>query len=362
MKTKSNLPPEFWQELEASPHKHSFYNLLRWVDACVPMRKRLGRNISPSHDPLRLRQEPALTFAPSTISQVKRPEGRPPEVSFLHFGLFGPNGPLPLHLTELARERLIHHRDPTIAAFADIFHHRLLTLFYRAWADAQPTVSLDRPNDDFSRYISSLIHIGFQSLNERDSLMDHAKLHYSGHFVRQSRNPEGLISVLRSFFNIEAQLQEFIVHWVAIEPLQQTQLGGDKLLGKSTLLGRAVRDAHTKFRLILGPLTQAQYDSFLPGSAKSQQLLDWVHQYTGVELNWDAVLVLRQEDVQGIQLGQHQPLGLSSWLGQHPPTKGDAKDLIVDYEYRHYLAQQALKTPTNQEKPEFVDHEALLIA
>ncbi len=83
------------------------------------------------------------------------------EVSILSFGLFGPNGPLPVHLTEYARERIYHHQDTSLRAFADLFHHRLALLFYRAWADAQPTVSLDRAdNRRFEDYLSSLIGMG----------------------------------------------------------------------------------------------------------------------------------------------------------------------------------------------------------
>lgn len=68
------------------------------------------------------------------------------EVRF--FGMLGPNGPLPLHLTEYARSRSIHAGDQTLVRFLDIFHHRFMALFYRAWAQAQPTVSLDRPGED----------------------------------------------------------------------------------------------------------------------------------------------------------------------------------------------------------------------
>ena len=64
------------------------------------------------------------------------------------FGLFGPHGPMPMHVTELARERLRAHQDPTLARFSDIFHHRLLALFYRSWAQNQPTVQHDRPKND----------------------------------------------------------------------------------------------------------------------------------------------------------------------------------------------------------------------
>ena len=344
MNQKPTLPPDFWQALEASPHKHGFYNTLRWLDARTPMRERLGRNSSPKHEPVRLKQEPYMAFAPSTTSKVTRAEGRVPEITFLHYGLFGPNGPLPLHFTELARERLIHHRDPTLAAFADIFHHRLLSLFYRAWADTRITVSLDSPNEDFSRYLASLMHIGFPSLQRRDSIGDHAKLHFAGHFLRQTRNPEGLSNILSTYFGIPVKVQEFVVHWVEIDSKHQSQLGGSQQLGKNSLLGRALRDAHSKFRLVLGPMSQEKYESFLPGQSNSQKILDWVRQYTGVELSWDAVLCLQHHDVQGIRLGQAKPLGLASWLGTRTVQQGDADDLIMDYEQRYQLARHGQST------------------
>ena len=44
------------------------------------------------------------------------------------------------------------------AAFSIIFHHRFLALFYRAWAQAQPHVNRDRPNDDrFAGYVGAFI-------------------------------------------------------------------------------------------------------------------------------------------------------------------------------------------------------------
>jgi predicted component of type VI protein secretion system len=66
-----------------------------------------------------------------------------------------------VHLTAYARERSLNQGDETFARFADMFHHRLLLLFYRAWAQAQPTVSLDRPAEDrFADYVGSFLGVG----------------------------------------------------------------------------------------------------------------------------------------------------------------------------------------------------------
>ena len=134
------------------------------------------------------------------------------------------------------------------------------------------------------------------------------------------------------------------MHWVEIDSKHQSQLGGSQQLGKNSLLGRALRDAHSKFRLVLGPMSQEKYESFLPGQSNSQKILDWVRQYTGVELSWDAVLCLPHHDVQGIRLGQAKPLGLASWLGTRTVQQGDADDLIMDYEQRYQLARHGQST------------------
>ena len=142
------LPDAFWRGVRETPWRYDLFQLLRRIDAQGGERYPLGRAPLPRHEMLRLGQEPSLSFAPSTLAQVA-PRANSPlhDVSIFSFGLFGPNGPLPLHLTEYVRERVYHHQDTTLLAFTNLFHHRLTLLFYRAWADAQPTVSLDRPDN-----------------------------------------------------------------------------------------------------------------------------------------------------------------------------------------------------------------------
>lgn len=338
----SGLPPGFWRALEKEPYAHDLFNTLRWIDARAGARLPLGRDTVARNEPVRLRQEPSMAFAPSTLAAARPARaGRPPELSIYSFGLFGPNGPLPLHLTEYARERMHHYGDQTLSAFADIFHHRLILLFYRAWADAQSTVSLDRKEERFTRYVASLLHMGMPSLLRRDTVMDHAKFYMAGHLVRQTRNPEGLKQILQNFFSVPVRIAEFVPQWIRLEPSQRLGLGSSLGLGRDTILGTAVRDAQHKFRIELGPLGRAEYASFLPGGRRARQLLHWVRDYIGVELAWDVRPVLKRQDVRGVALGAAQPLGLSSWLGSRRSEQGDARDLLLDYESRDSAARRA---------------------
>src|SRR5262249_19902028 len=144
----------FFAELAGAPYRYDFYQTLRRLECLYEEKPRWGRALRPIDEPVRLGQEPDLSFAPAPLASFE--SGGGPRLQVRLFGLFGPNGPMPLHLTEYARERLHHAGDPTLSRFLDIFHHRFLALFYRAWAQAQPAVNHDRPRDDrFTVYVGS---------------------------------------------------------------------------------------------------------------------------------------------------------------------------------------------------------------
>ena len=325
------LPDRFWDELMQAPWRYDLFQLLRRIDAQGGEKYPLGRAPQPRHEPLRLGQTPSLAFAPSTLASVSVREGSAlHDVSILSFGLFGPNGPLPVHMPEHARERLYHHQDPSLTAFADLFHHRLTLLFYRAWADAQPTVSLDRPDGRrFDSYLASLIGMGQPAQRARGSLSEHARLMLAGHLSRHGRDAEGLEKVLRHYFNAPVRIVQNIPQWLPLDRRERARLGAGRQaprLGESMFLGVAVRDVQHKLRIDIGPLSLARYNKFLPNARHAVELRDWVRQYLGVEYVWEVRLLLAQDEVAGVTLGGQGRLGYSAWLG-HQPTPQPRGDL-----------------------------------
>lgn len=245
-------------------------------------------------------------------------------------GLFGQNGPLPLHLTEYAYERKWHEGDETFARFADIFHHRMLLLFYRAWANNQPMVSLDRPDQDhFGMYVGALCGMGMPTLCNRDSVDDFFKLAHAGIFGRQVKCAEGLQILLQNYFDVQVSIDQWVGYWLTIPETEQTQLGGGFCtLGEDAVIGERIWDCQTKFRIILGPLTLENYLRFLPDGRSYIKLTDIVKLYIGVELDWEVQLILARKQVPPPILGNQVCLGWTTWLGVNVDEK-DIDDLVI---------------------------------
>ena len=174
--TNGNTPNPLMDELVKRPYAFDFFRTVRLLECQRPDLPRVGFAVSPSEDPVRFWQNPSMRFAPANLDSV-RPGGPDtvPRIAVNFFGLFGPNAPLPPHITEYVLERELHHHDPTITAFFNLFHHRLISLFYRAWAANQKVVDLDRPTDHhYAAYLGAMFGIGMESLQERDAVLGQA--------------------------------------------------------------------------------------------------------------------------------------------------------------------------------------------
>lgn len=328
-------PHDVMETLRKEPHRFDFFQALRLIECCYPDKPRLGTSSRASEDPVRLAQLPEMDFAPSTLASFEPPVDGvgAARLAVRFLGLFGPNGPLPLHLTEYAHDRIHHHHDRTLARFADIFHHRMLSLFYRAWANARPTVSQDRPEADvYAGYVASLFGLGLDSLRNRDALPDLAKLHYAGILACQTKNADGLQAMIAGFLGFSVRIREFVGEWMEIAEQDQTRLGASPAngsLGLSTVAGRFVWSCQYKFRIVLGPLNLEQYTAMLPGGRRLAELVAIVRNYIGDELAWDVNPILRRAEVPALRLDGQARLGWTSWLGASP-NPADADDLMLN--------------------------------
>lgn len=321
------------ERLRNEPQRFDFFQALRLYECLHGDKPRLGKSLKVSDDPLRLGQNPDLDFPVATLSDCAPGPNGSDRLLVRFLGLFGPNGALPLHLTEYARDRLRHHGDPTFARFADVFHHRMLSLFYRAWANAQPTVSRDRPESDrFGFYLASLIGVAPGAFRDRDAMPDGAKLYFSGLLASQTKHADGLIAMLSEYFGRPVQVQEFVGEWMEIAVSDQSRLGTSPMLatlGQSVVVGAKTWGCQHKFRIVMGPLSLDAYRDMLPGGRALKELVALVRNYAGDELVWDVNLILRGEDIPPTVLDGSSQLGWTSWIGDRRGPI-DAYDLMLN--------------------------------
>jgi type VI secretion system protein ImpH len=138
--------------------------------------------------------------------------------------------------------------------------------------------------------------------------------------------------ILQHFFRVPVKIEEFVGHWMFLSVRDRSFLAGaGASLGSGAVLGDSVWDRQHKFRIHLGPLTLAQYESFLPGGSTLGKLVDWVRMYFCFELDWDVRLLLKAEEVPMVALGKGQRLGFTTWLGARESDES-AGDLCLDAE------------------------------
>lgn len=330
----------FLDSVRAQPYRYDFFQTMRRIEALSPHQPRFGRAKRPADEAVRLAQHVSLAFAPGSIAALSPADAHgPPRVAQNFFGYLGPNGPLPLHLTDFARERILHAGDHTFARLLDMLLHRFLLLFYRAWSQARPATQMDRPREDrFAAYVGSLIGLVDPGVLARDAASHHAKLHFAGLSNQQTRPAEALQAICADVLGVQARVEPFVGQWLTIAPDERTRLASSAArsgaplaaspLGGGAVLGPRVWDRQHKFRLHLGPLTLAQYEALLPGGARIDTLAALVRHQTNREFAWDAKLVLRANEVPTLRLGCAGRLGYTSWL-KCERREHDAADLAL---------------------------------
>lgn len=317
--------------LAERPQGHHVFHALRILEAHYADSPRLGTSARPRQDKVRLSQEAELAFPPTSIASFTAPtKSKPGKLVNRFFGLFGTQGPLPLHLTEYARDRQRNHRDPTFLDFANMFTHRMLGLLYRAWSAAEPAPSFDRRDSDpFEGKVAAISGYKGATLDDRDAMPDLAKRYFAGHLSSGVTHPEGLMAIIRAFFTAPVELQNFVGTWLYLDPGDRWSLGANMGLGQATSIGDKVWSRSSKFRLRIGPLSLADYERLLPGGGSLKRLESIVRNYMGDVFEWDVNLVLKAEDVPQAVLGQTTRLGHTSWIGERKED-GDADELYLD--------------------------------
>lgn len=328
---------ELQHELLDEPYKFDFFQAVRLLEKIYPESSAVGREVLPQKEVVRFRSRPTLNFSASQIHEIKETddeisEQRKLEMFVNFMGMIGMTGVLPIHYTELAMDRA-RYGDTSFWAFADIFTHRAVSLFFRAWEKYRFPAAYERGKDNFTEYLFDFIGLGTQGLRGKLNLEDESLLPYGGLIIQKPHSAGALSQILSDHFGVSAKIEQFSGQWLTLDDESITRLGKfNSKLGATTLVGTQVWDYQSKLRVVLGALSFAQFQAFLPNGTAHKPLKSIICLMVGKEFDFDVKLKLKAKDVPGTILttrAKRKPmLGWTSFLKTKPFKKDDEQVVL----------------------------------
>jgi type VI secretion system protein ImpH len=235
----------------------------------------------------------------------------------------------------------VRRKDCTLRDFLDIFNHRFISLFYRAWEKYRFPAAYERARlrggdeyDPFSLLMFNLVGMGTGGLRGRLKTGDEVLLHYAGLAAQQPHSASSLGAVIADYFGVPATAEQFKGAWLRLDTENRTVLGGNKFNGQlgSAILGSRFWDQQSAFRLVIGALDLKQFRELLPSERGFRSLVELTRFFIGMTLDFDVQLVLKAAEVPFCRLQKPGPgalrLGWSSWL-KNKEFSRDASDAIL---------------------------------
>jgi len=313
----------------------------------------VGQDYPPAQEAVRFRGLASHSFPAAAIVRIQEDaaqamgQRRPPEMTVPALGLFGPQGALPRHYTSLVIAR-IRDKDYALRDFLDLFNHRLVSLFYRAWEKYRFFLGYERSHLDeaeaeepFTQAVYCLVGMGTRGLRRRMEFDDEALLYYAGHFVQGPRGAVSLEILLADYFQLPVEVRQFQGQWLYLDPGDCSALPGagprgqNNQLGRSLIAGQRVWDVEGKFRVRLGPLGYRDFRRFMPSGESLKPLCRMLRHYAGAQFEFDVQLVLLAGEVPWCRLGGDTAdparLGWNTWI-RSGPFEHDVDDAVFTLE------------------------------
>ena len=315
------------QLLLEEPYRFEFFQAVRLLEKIHSQKKPVGDTALPYEEIVRFRSRIAMDFPSSEIHEIfETRDGSPGEpkteviVNFM--GMAGVSGVLPAHYTELVLDR-IRHRDTTLWSFLDIFTHRAVSMFFRAWAKYRFPVGYERGDDAFTGFLFDIAGLGTKGLRGRSAIDDESLLSYVGLIAQRPHSNNALENILSDYFGVPVKVQQFFGQWLQLGPQDVTIVGRQNTaLGLNAIAGNKVWDQQSKIRVLFGPLTFTQFLGFLPNGSAHAAAKAIIRFFTGIELDFDFRLKLAGREVPGCILttraARRPMLGWTSFLKTKP--------------------------------------------
>lgn len=326
--------------LRKEPFKFGFFEAVRLFQQMLPGRKPVGQFYKPASETLRFTGNPSFSFPASEVQELNLDDDPdvPAKMKVNFLGLSAPTGILPTPYTELILERA-QRKDHVLRDFLDLFNHRIISLFYRAWEKHHFFVSFElRTRDSVSPIILSLLGMGTKGLEQRQGVPDRAFIFYAGLLAQKPRCAQNLKQLLEDYFEVDVEVEQFIGKWIPLGETDQTALdesqSSAERLGFGAVVGDEVWDQQSTVRVKLGPLTLDQYLGFLPReeSTAYADLKALLKFWANDQLDFEVQLILKRDDTPELHFDSHtasEPLlGWTTWVKNRPMDRDPSEAIF----------------------------------
>ncbi|AIY41493.1 Uncharacterized protein ImpH/VasB [Collimonas arenae] len=283
----------FMRELLGRAPRMNFFQFCQLLELHAPQQALLGSQDTPESEAVRFRPLPKVGFPGTEMAAVEFDDDRPqapPSVRTTFLGLYGVNAAMPHHFIEdivLRREG-----SEEVAAFLDMFNHRIATLFYRSWRKYRYPVGF-RPGgeDEMSGYLLCLAGFGIGNAARKQGLSPARLLALLGLLTQRTRTADGLAGVISQILpGADVTVKEFHPIWVRLEHLQvlgTKTVDGVKPrgLGDGHVIGRGVMDRTQTVQVTIRPADAGQSNDILPGAILHQDLMNLLRVYLGYKVD-----------------------------------------------------------------------------
>ena len=326
------------QELQDDACSFEFFQAVTLLQRLLADLRPVGKFSNPEDEAIQFRVKNQLGFPASQIQQIEWQNDAPAQMLVNFMGLTGPMGVLPYTYTELILERL-RVKDSSLQSFFDIFNHRSISLFYRAWQKYRFPVTYSLGEQDlFTRYLLDLIGLGTDGMQDRQAIPDESFLNYVALLGMQSRSAAALEQLIGDYFEVPVECEQFRGTWYALDRatqccMEEKQTESDQL-GTGAVVGDEVWEQQSRVRIKLGPLTVSRYCDFLPDGSAYGPLKALTRLFSNDEVDFEVQLILKREETPRceINLDASQPpkLGWITWL-KSVPLQRDPDETILNF-------------------------------
>lgn len=346
--------------MRTGPYRFNFFQAVRLLELAIDEddengRRAIGKDGPPHAEVVRFRSLPSHSFPAGELQSFKpqsekdadrsAADATPPELVVSFMGLFGPNGVLPRHYTQAIIDR-VRGKDFALRDFLDLFNHRMISLFYRAWSKYRLPVAFEQcrrsnqPHDLITMCLLSFVGMGTEHLCGRQRIHEHSQIYYGGHFTHHPRNAISLERIVTEYFAVPTEILQFVGRWLYLNADDQSRISHpgprnqpNNQMSVSVVVGRRVWGVENSFRLRMGPLTYREFSALTPAGERLRAVTEFVRTYVGLEFDFDIQLVLRKEEVPACQLGGKSEvpsrLGWNTWIASRPFER-DVEDAVFE--------------------------------